>query len=70
MEKLKALRSENRAAMTRALNRIKILNNDGGDIQTLHAMYENLLKKKKTIEQLDEQILEAATTEETENEII
>ena len=68
MEKLKAIRTGNKAAITRSIN--LLLKEENMDPVNRLKLYEGILKKRKVLEKLDEEILEAIPAEDTESEIV
>ena len=68
MEKLKAIRTGNKAAITRSLN--TLLREEDMDPVNRLKIYEGILKKRKVLEKLDEEILEAISAEDTDSEIV
>ena len=69
MEKLKALRTGNRAALTRSLKKINEIS-ETEDKVAIKKLYDSVLKKRDTLQNLDERILEDIAVEETEREVI
>ena len=64
IEKLKALRTGNRAAVTRNLKKIKEIS-ETEDYIGLKKLYDSVLKKRDTLQGLDERILEDLPVEDT-----
>ena len=71
MEKLKALRTGNRAAITKTLKKLKeCVNSENFYKEESSGIYELLLKKKQLVDDINEKILEAIDAEQTETEVI
>ena len=75
MEKLKALRAGNRATITKTIKKMKeILSSENtveNETETIvENLYGNLLKKKTTVEKLNEEILLEIEPDFTEQEVI
>ncbi|CAC5409307.1 unnamed protein product [Mytilus coruscus] len=71
MEKSNNIRTGNRSAVTRLFRKFEELKeNTDFDRDELLATYDNLTQKKKLLEKLNEQILEATDSDNVESEIV
>ncbi|CAC5396540.1 unnamed protein product [Mytilus coruscus] len=71
LPKLKSIRTDNRSVVTRFLRKFAKSNeNSEFDREELLATYENLQQKKKLLDTLNEQIVNASETEDIETEIV
>ena len=71
MEKLKSVRAGNRSAVTRLFRKFEeAKQSEQYDREDLNTAFENLTRKKKFLEEINEQILEVTDAQDAENEIV